>query len=194
VFYALQGLAALRSGDAAELRWRDFQPNLEPLGRISALKTKMKVPRQIPVHPVLAAMLAEWKLSGWAEAFGRRPEPDDLIVPFKLQRRSKRGKAGALVTRTDNQVDREADLEALQLRHRRGHDLRRTLITLAREDGARADLLEVVTHGAKAGDMISLYTTFPWPALCAEIAKLEIARLAPSAIATLEAPRAVSLL
>jgi hypothetical protein len=34
------------------------------------------------------------------------------------------------------------DLAMLKLRHRRGHDLRRTMILLARTDGARKDILE----------------------------------------------------
>jgi hypothetical protein len=41
-------------------------------------------------------------------------------------------------------------------------------------DGARRDLLETVTR-APLKDIVSVYTTFPWPALCAEIAKLKIA-------------------
>ncbi len=46
-------------------------------------------------------------------------------------------------------------------RHRRGHDLRRTMISLARTNGARKDIL---------------YTTFSWDALCAEVAKLKVQR------------------
>ena len=44
---------------------------------------------------------------------------------------------------------------------------------LAQVDGARRDLLETISHGPR-GDIVSVYTTFPWPALCAEIAKLKI--------------------
>jgi hypothetical protein len=61
-------------------------------------------------------------------------------------------------------------------RHRRGHDLRRTFITLAQVDGARRDLLETITHGPR-GNIINVYTTFPWPALCAEVAKLKIEKV-----------------
>jgi len=61
----------------------------------------------------------------------------------------------------------------LGLRRRRGHDLRRTFITLAQVDGARRDLLESVTHGPR-GDIVSVYTSFPWPALCEEVGKLKI--------------------
>jgi hypothetical protein len=69
-----------------------------------------------------------------------------------------------------------ADLVMLGLRHRRGHDLRRTFITLAQVDGARRDLLETITHGPR-GNIINVYTTFPWPALCAEVAELRIKKV-----------------
>ena len=55
----------------------------------------------------------------------------------------------------------------------RGHDLRRTFVTLAQVDGARRDLLETISHGPR-GDIVSVYTTFPWPALCEEVKKLRI--------------------
>lgn len=35
----------------------------------------------MPVHPVPAAVLASWQLSGWQKLMGRAPTPDDLIVP-----------------------------------------------------------------------------------------------------------------
>ena len=40
-------------------------------------------------------------------------------------------------------------------------------------DGARREFLETVTHGPR-GDIMSVYSTFPWPALCAEVVKLKI--------------------
>jgi hypothetical protein len=40
-------------------------------------------------------------------------------------------------------------------------------------DGARRDPLETITHGPR-GDIISVYSSFPWPALCAEVQKLKI--------------------
>jgi integrase len=184
VLYALQALAGLRSGEACGLRWRDYDATQEPLGRLSVLKTKTKIPRLAPVHPTLAAILAEWKL-------GRQPAPEDFIVPgadvahgVEPERRDK-------WTVSDDIRD---DLETTGLRHRRAHDLRRTFISLTREDGARGDLLEVVTHGAKVGDMISLYTTFPWRVLCAEVAKLEITRAMPSEVALLPVSLATPLL
>src|SRR5262245_54828728 len=43
--------------------------------------TKTEVPRWVPVHPTLAKILAEWKLSGWAQLIGRAPTADDFIMP-----------------------------------------------------------------------------------------------------------------
>lgn len=64
----------------------------------------------------------------------------------------------------------------LKLRHRRGHDLRRTMISLARTDGARKDILERCTHTPRKGSAIDLYTTFPTEALCEEVSKLKLQR------------------
>ena len=45
-----------------------------------------------------------------------------------------------------------SDLEALELRHRRGHDTRRTRISLALEDGADKFKLELCTHTPRKKD------------------------------------------
>ena len=43
------------------------------------------------------------------------------------------------------------------------------MISLARTDGARKDILELCTHTPrKSGNTIDLYTTFPWEALCVQ--------------------------
>ena len=83
---------------AAGLRFRHYDPSLQPLGCLLIAtsydtgRTKTKQPRRMPAHPALAAILAEWKLSGWAAMMGRQPTPDDLIVPMPpeaaLRRRS----------------------------------------------------------------------------------------------------------
>jgi hypothetical protein len=67
------------------------------------------------------------------------------------------------------------DLKRLGMRPRRGHDLRRTFITLARVDGARSDLLQMVTHNP-SNNIIDIYASMPWPSLCAEVAKLNVQR------------------
>jgi integrase len=164
VLYGLKGLAALRHGEAAGLRWRQYDQTLEPLGALNLERTKTLVPRYIPVHPTLARILAEWKLAGWERTYGRAPTPEDLIVPTRnMTERPSPDAQHALLL----------DLAMLEVRPRRGHDLRRTFITLAQVDGARRDLLETITHGPR-GDIINVYTTFPWPALCAEVQKLNV--------------------
>jgi integrase len=164
VLYALKGLAGLRHGEAASLRWNSYDQQAEPLGALNLGKTKTQVPRRVPVHPTLAPVLAEWKLAGWERTYGRMPTPDDLITPTRN-----------MTERTAQETPKQlhGDLDLLGLRRRRGHDLRRTFITLAQVDGARRDLLEAVTHGPR-GDIVSVYTTFPWPALCEEVGKLKI--------------------
>jgi integrase len=75
--YALEFLAGLRHGEMSGLRWRHYDQTLKPLGQLlvavsySSAKgrvksTKTEAIRYVPVHPTLAAMLAEWKLAGWA--------------------------------------------------------------------------------------------------------------------------------
>ena len=164
VLYALEALAGLRHGEAAELRWGHYDEKAEPLGALNVGKTKSRVPRGVPVHVTLARVLAEWKLAGWERTYGRSPTPDDFITPT-------RNATARDAAWTIKQL--HEDLDMLGLRRRRGHDLRRTFITLAQVDGARRDLLETVTHGPR-GDIVSIYTTFPWPALCEEVAKLKI--------------------
>jgi integrase len=165
VLYALKALAALRHSEAAGLTWRQYDTDLEPLGALSLERTKTQVPRQVPVHPTLARVLAEWKLAGWERTFGRAPTAADLIVPTRR-----------LTVRPSPDAQRTLllDLTELGLRGRRGHDMRRTFISLACADGARRDLLEAVTHGPR-GNIVDMYTTFPWAALCDEVTKLKIA-------------------
>jgi hypothetical protein len=86
------------------------------------------------------------------------------------------------VTRTTRTKKFTTDLETLGLRHRRGHDLRRTLITLALTDGADKWKLELCTHTPRKKDRaIDLYNSQPWESLCAEIAKLKVTLSGPIA-------------
>jgi integrase len=164
VLYALKALAGLRHGEAAGLTWRQYDASMEPLGSLSLEHTKTQVPRRVPVHPSLASVLSEWKDAGWERTYGREPTSADLVVPTRN-----------MTIRTAQEAPKQLhdDLGLLKLRLRRGHDLRRTFITLAQVDGARRDLLETISHGPR-GDIVSIYTSFPWPALCTEVVKLKI--------------------
>ena len=173
VLIALKFLAGgLRHGEAARLTWRNYDATTEPLGQLAIGKTKSGVPRQVPVHPTLAKILAAWKLSGWEATYGRAPTSDDLIVPTRNF---------TVRAASESQRQLKADLEIVGLRvragvrqFRRGHDFRRTFISLARADGAHDGPLRWVTHGPSASSMADLYSTFPWSALCAEVSKLRI--------------------
>ncbi len=195
VMYGLQGIGGLRHGEAAGLRWRHFDPTTKELGRLVIAtsydtgRTKTSRPRNMPVHPALAALLTEWRVRGWPTMMGKAPEPDDIVVPTPAPtNKGRRVQLGMM--RTDDFSFKRlcADQELLGMRHRRGHDLRRTFITLARIDGARSDILELCTHTPGKGRAIDVYTSFPWASLCAEVSKLRIA----GHLQTTEIPRKTS--
>lgn len=169
VVYGLLGLAMLRHGEAAGLRWRHYRPELQPLGRLVVAtsynkgRTKSGAERWVPVHPALAALLAAWQLGGWAREMGRPPKAEDLIVPRTIGRRW-----GTMRSKEHSHYCADQDFAALDLRRRRLHDLRRTGISLAREGGAVPDLLRLVTH-APPRDVMSLYTTIGWATLCRQV-------------------------
>jgi integrase len=184
VMYGLEGLAGVRHGEAAGLRWSDRNRTCKPLGKLTVsrsgekARTKTQLTREIPIHPVLAALLDEWEATGFEDKYGRKPTPDDLIVPTEDNR----------VRKPANSLKQfHADLTRLGLRVRRGHDLRRTFITLVRVDGGRSDVLRPITHPGEK-DIIGLYTTFPWPVVCEELAKLRVPLQTNDA--TIEADRA----
>lgn len=188
VVYGLKGLAGLRHGEAAALRWKHYDAAFKPLGRLivanthrgrgSSKGTKTGVTRWVPVHPVLAAMLAEWRLAGWERLYGRAPKDEDLVVPTdELRPRNRKDAQDALLR----------DLVRLGLRKtaasttRRGHDFRATLTTLALDDGAAPHLIRMATHGQPSENVSERHYTRVhalWPAICAELAKLKIERRA----------------
>lgn len=198
VHYAIQFLAGLRHGEVSALRWRHYDPLVRPLGHLLVATsystekrrtkgTKTDVVRHIPVHPVLAAILAEWRLGGWSEMFGRAPSPDDLILPLPPKHMARRRKViGDAHRDSDYSYKRwKNDLAALKLRHRRGHDARATFVTLCLEDGADDHKIERLTHTPKARSAFHLYNRGrQWDAACAEVAKLRITRRTGTRVAT----------
>ena len=184
-----------RPGEASALRWRHYDATKRPLGALLVALaynskkgrtkgTKTETVKHVPVHPVLAAMLAEWKLGGWEAMVGRAPEPDDLIVPLPPADAAKRRTRDGDPFRDYNYSGKKwrvFDLPALGWRHRRHYDMRATFITLALEDGADPDIIESrVTHTKKTSSR-SAFTGYDrgerWAQTCAEVAKLQIARL-----------------
>jgi integrase len=145
---------------------------------------KGNVTRPVPVHPTLASMLAEWKLGGWAKMMGRQPTPDDLVLPLPPASEAAT-KLGPWRRKEWVHKALKVDLATLGLRHRRGHDLRRTFISLARSSGAQVDILRRVTH-KPSSEVIEGYTTFEWPVVCREVAKLPIERRTVGKVLSLE--------
>ena len=95
--YAMLFLAGVRFGEAAALRVASYDPTVQPLGKLLVAasynvklhrekSTKTGVTREVPVHPVLAKIIGEWLLGGWAKMIGRDPRPDDLLIPSRLGR------------------------------------------------------------------------------------------------------------
>lgn len=174
IFYALLFLAGCRFGEAAALRWRALE-EAEPLDRFTvsvsysaALKkekgTKSETSRVVPVHPVLAKMLAGWKLRGWIDLRGRVAGPDDLIVP---SRKGTFRSAQHMLKRFHEDCDR------LGLRRRRLHDTRRTFISLALAGGADRESVRWIAHGRPA-DVLGFYTEADWSRLCAAVLAVRI--------------------
>lgn len=171
VLYALKFFTG-RHSEVADLTWSQYDDRTKPLGSLHLAYTKQGVPRSVPVHPTLAKILKAWREHGYRATYGRDPERGDLVVTTRAGRRRKADEA---------QKQFRKDLEKIGLRtsagktrHRRGHDLRRTLITLARADGASDHLLRWVTHGPKPSEILDTYSTPPWDALCGAIEKLRV--------------------
>jgi integrase len=193
VVYALGCLAGLRPGEGAALRWRHWEPSVTPLGRLTVAKsystkrdevkgTKTEVVKIIPVHPALASLLAEWKLSGWAAMMGRAPTDDDLIIPLPPATVAKRTKRTGEPHRGYDYSSkrwREVDLVMLGWRERSLYDMRATFITLAcDEDGANRDIIKTrVTHAKPTRDAFDGYARGTrWAETCAEVSKLSVGR------------------
>jgi hypothetical protein len=175
MLYVMLGLAGPRFGMAAAGKWEHYDPAEEPLGKLvfafawnvkehCVTRVKTKVPCEVPVHPALAPQLKWWREKGWPWMMGRKPRPEDLIVP------SRKGQH-----RNVNHGLRKfyGDLERLGLRARHQHDMRRSFITLAQKAGANRDVLKTITHAAR-GQIMDLYTAFDWETKCEEVAKLKL--------------------
>lgn len=179
VLYAILFCTGVRINEATPLRWSDWSAREVPLGRLAivrALKTRTRVlkgtktntVRFIPVHPTLAAVLAEWKLSGWQRLMGRTPKDDDLIVPTNI---------GGI--RHDSNVRKQLWYDSLKVGvpRRRLHGTRHTFISLGIDDGARPDIFERLTHPPPTKKAFDKYRhRGTWSSLCAEVMKLDILR------------------
>lgn len=190
VVYAFGLLGGLRPGEGAALRWRHYDADKRPLGMLTVARaysttrseekgTKTNAVKYVPVHPVLATMLEEWRL-GWAAMFGRAPGPDDLVVPLPPEVRRTR-RTGERFRGWDytGRRWREKDAAIVGGHSRSVYDTRATFITLALEDDADRDILRSrITHTPPRRDAFDGYDRGErWAETCREVAKLKIRRL-----------------
>jgi len=182
VFYAVQGIGMGRLGEPSALLVRNIDLDRKPLGCMLFPRsherewTKGRGAREVPIHPVLHDLLKEWLEHGWEKMMGYPPGPDDLVFPLPPEDAARRRDDPDGEPRRSKSYSYKrfkGDLEALGLRHRREHDLRRTGISLLREDGASKDILETITHNPLK-KTIDLYTTYTWETKCSEILKLKL--------------------
>jgi integrase len=181
VLYGLMLLTGERGSEAAGRRWRDYDPTATPLGRLvvdsqaatpaSTRPTKTGEARDVPVHPALAALLAEWRLHGFPMLFGRSPRPDDPIVPSRASLSS----SVMLFRSKKTHETLVEDLARVGLRrvpHAR-HAMRATFLSLLEVDGANLAIARRATHSAP-GDVVGGYVRVQWADVCREVAKLRI--------------------
>ena len=199
--YAFGLLAGMRPGEVSATRWSAYDPSWEPLGKLTVGKaynsrknaikgTKTKAVRKVPVHPTLAAMLAEWKLHGWEAMMGRKPTPEDLILPLPPKaaaaRRSREGDA-CRSNDYSGKLWRDHDMKMLQAegwRYREPYATKATFITLVIEDGANPEIIRLrVTHAKPRKNAFDGYDRGPhWVETCNEVAKLRLSRQSPAAV------------
>jgi integrase len=178
--------AGLRFSEIAALTWRDWTPDMEPLGRLVISKAwntnrkklgrpKSKRARLVPVHPALAKMLAARKL--------RMGGTDDApMFPLRSSTRRRSSDVARFASVADAYKGLVLkDLAALGFRRRRLHDTRRTFKSLTLSDGARPEILRLVTHGP-GGSVEDLYTSIPWQTLCEVVQALKVRPRAGDAV------------
>lgn len=177
-------------GEAGALRIGDLEA-ARPLDRLTiaqsyssnlkrAKPTKTQGVRYVPVHRQLAPILAHWLAEGWEKHVGRKPMADDLLLPHHT---------GGPRTKSIAWKAFQRNLQTLGLRARRLYDTRRTFISEALAAGAPKHVLRWITHGPE-GDIVDLYTTIPWGALCAAVDAfaLPLGTVTGGVTATVEAP------
>ena len=176
--YALEFLTGMRTGEAAARTWADWEETFrDDLGRLIAatayntrhklLKpTKTRVEKWIPVHPTLAAILRAWRAEGFEQFTGRKPTPEDLIVPSA---------GGKFRSNSSSWRWFKEDLERLGIPHQRHYESRSSFINLAEAAGADRSDVALLTH-ASIGQAKDLYRRIAqlWPRLCRAVLMIKI--------------------
>jgi hypothetical protein len=187
--YALLFLTGGRVGEISALKWSVYDTQAFPLGAMviafsydsagrKVKGTKTEVTREVPVHPVLAHLLSEWRSTGWEAMMGRPPTADDLIVPDRPDGLNR--KKSHFPFRAANLVYKAMlrDLELLGLRKRRIHDARRTFVSVCMDAGMNKDIVQRFTHVSQnEQSAFGLYNSPLWRRQCEEMLRLDLSEV-----------------
>lgn len=181
--FALLFFAGLRVGELGALKMSDLRTSNAPPGlwRLDVLHsfnqhtkvttlTKTEVLRPIPVHPVLRHYLSRWINSEFRGRFGRAPTAEDWLMPSKCNKTGQ-----PLQLRGDRvKVWRDKALASLGLKHRRTHDLRHSLVSIARAAGVNEKIFARITHPGSNRTAHEGYAHNIWESLCTEMLKIPV--------------------
>jgi hypothetical protein len=172
VLYALHFWFAAREGEACGFRFTDYSRLSKPLGTMTIDSQYQDEPlkgsrddyvatRRFPVHLAAAALLAEWRLSGFESIFGRPPRDDDFIVPNPRD----------MMARKDGSVYKaliqdEKHVEVEHIKGRATHGFRKCWISMAAAARVDRECRRVLTHGGRKRDVMEVYERWPWETLC----------------------------
>jgi integrase len=163
---AIAFFTGARQGEVCGLRWADWDESALPLGCLTIerqydgqpLKTAKRLgqrARRVPVHPILASLLRQWR-SDFEIVHKRPPRADDPLVPNKKLQHQ---------TSSASYKGWRRACKELGVESRTVHATRHTFVSFCRRGGALSDRLERITHNAK-GTVIDQYTHYDWVPLC----------------------------
>jgi integrase len=175
--WAVLALTGARVGEVLALRVRHCDLHRLPLGRLlvagrwdskqrRVTPSRSGLPREVPVHRALAALLADHLREVLPARLGRAPTPDDLLFP---------GPNGGPQQAGTTLAHLQRDLELLGMRKGNLHTLRRTFFALGRQSGMSAPALRAIGGEVRHGE-----ADVPYATRCTEVAKMEV-RGPPSA-------------
>jgi hypothetical protein len=180
VLYALLFWFADREGEGCGFTFEDYDRTLKPLGSMVIDKQYQGQPlkgsrddyvaaRRFPVHPEAAALIARWKLSGFASIFGRPPRDADPIVPNPQDMKARKPNAvyKALIE----------DEKRVRIEHKKGratHGFRKCWISLIEDAGVARDQYRVLTHTGRSRDVLDAYAQRSWQSLCETVERVQL--------------------
>jgi hypothetical protein len=184
VLYALHFWFAAREGEACGFRFTDCSRLSKPLGTMTIDSQYQDEPlkgsrddyvatRRFPVHSAAAALLAEWRLSGFESIFGRPPRDDDFIVPNPRDTKARKPNA---VYKALIKDEKRVGIE--HIKGRATHGFRKCWISMAAAAGVDRECRRMLTHGGRKRDVMEVYERWPWETLCDAVQCVQLPNMA----------------